>query len=87
VPSRVAFFVWTAALGRILTLDNQRTRQVIVMDCCCMCKKSREFIDHLLLHSKVARNLWASVFRLFWDKVGNALMGGEFIGELERPVW
>jgi hypothetical protein len=31
-PPRVAFFVWTAALGKILTLDNLRKRQVIVMN-------------------------------------------------------
>ena len=26
VPPQVAFFVWTAALGRILTIDNLRTQ-------------------------------------------------------------
>jgi hypothetical protein len=30
-PPRVAFFVWTAALGRILTTDNLRRRRVIVL--------------------------------------------------------
>jgi hypothetical protein len=24
VPPRVAFFVWTAAMGRVLTIDNLR---------------------------------------------------------------
>uniref|UniRef100_A0A2N9FAP7 Reverse transcriptase zinc-binding domain-containing protein n=1 Tax=Fagus sylvatica TaxID=28930 RepID=A0A2N9FAP7_FAGSY len=33
-PPRVAFFVWTAALGSILTTDNLRRRQVIVLDYC-----------------------------------------------------
>jgi hypothetical protein len=36
-----------------------------VIDWCCMCKKSRKSIDHLLLHYEVARDLWVSVFRLF----------------------
>jgi hypothetical protein len=33
-PPRVAFFVWTAALGSILTTDNLRRRHVIVLDYC-----------------------------------------------------
>jgi hypothetical protein len=36
-----------------------------MMEWCCMCKKSKESIDHLLHHCKVARDLWVSVFRLF----------------------
>jgi len=39
-PTRVAFFVWSAALGNILTHDNLRKRNVIVMEWCCLCKKS-----------------------------------------------
>ena len=31
---RVAFFVWAAVMGRILTIDNLR---VLVVDWCCMC--------------------------------------------------
>jgi hypothetical protein len=29
-----------------------------------MCKKSRDFIDHLLLHYEVARDLWSLLFKL-----------------------
>jgi len=65
VPSRVAFFEWTAALGKILILNNLRKRNVIVMDWCCICKKSGESTDHLLLHYEVARDLWSSLFHLF----------------------
>jgi hypothetical protein len=32
VPNRVAFFTWTAALGKILTIDNLRRRKVIILD-------------------------------------------------------
>jgi len=64
-PSRVVFFMWTEILGNILTMDNLRKRTGIVVDWCCMCMKSRKFIDHLLLHCEVARDLWNSLFKLF----------------------
>jgi hypothetical protein len=57
VPLRVAFFAWSAALGKILTMDNLRKQNLIVVDWCCMCKKSGKTIDHLLLHCEVARAL------------------------------
>ena len=56
--SLIVFFVWSASLGKILTLDNLRRRQVIMVNRCCLCKLEGEFVDHLLLHSKVARTFW-----------------------------
>jgi hypothetical protein len=64
-PLKVVFFVWTMTLGKILTLDNLRKRNVIVVDWCYMYKKSGESIDHLILHCKIARELWNSLFHLF----------------------
>jgi hypothetical protein len=32
--------VWTAAHGKILTLDNLRRKRVIVVEWCCMCRRS-----------------------------------------------
>jgi hypothetical protein len=49
----VFFFAWSAALGKILTLDYLRKRRVIVINRCYMCKKTRESLDHLL-HYDVA---------------------------------
>jgi hypothetical protein len=51
-----------APLGRILTLDNLRKMNVIVVDWSYMCKMSGESID--LLHCEVARELWVSIFCL-----------------------
>uniref|UniRef100_A0A2N9GTW6 Reverse transcriptase domain-containing protein n=1 Tax=Fagus sylvatica TaxID=28930 RepID=A0A2N9GTW6_FAGSY len=65
VPLRVAFFTWTAALGKILTTDNLRKRRVIILDWCCMCKSSGESTNHLLLHCPVAWELWSMVCILF----------------------
>jgi hypothetical protein len=53
-PTRVAFFVWTAVLGKILTLDNLRKKNIIVTEWCCMCKHSGKSSNHLLLHCEVA---------------------------------
>jgi len=50
-----------------------------------MCKKSKENIDHLLLHYEVARHLWVSIFHLF-GIVGHAPRGGGVVGLLERLV-
>jgi hypothetical protein len=65
VPSRVAFFGWIAALGKILTHDNLRKMSIVVVEWCCMCKKNGESVDHLLLHCEVAARLWNYVFTLF----------------------
>ena len=65
VPPRVAFFVWTSALGKILTMDNLRKRRVMIQDWCCMCKSSGESLNHLLLHCPVAWELWSMVLILF----------------------
>jgi len=64
-PKRVAFFVWTAALGKILTHDNLHRRGVVVVEWCVMCKKHGESVDHLLLHCDVARVVWSSFYSLF----------------------
>lgn len=63
--SRVIFFVQSAALSKILTLDNLRRRHVIVMDRCCMCKSSGEFVDYLLLHCNMVSTIWSTFFNRF----------------------
>ena len=65
VPSRVAFFLCTAALVQILAVDNMRKRHVLVINWCCMCKRSAKMVDHLVLHCSSARELWSMVFSLF----------------------
>ena len=65
VPPRVAFFSWSASLGKVLTTNNLRKRRVIVLDWCYMCKRCAESVDHLLLHCSIAWELWSLVFCLF----------------------
>ena len=38
----VAFFAWSATLGRILTINNLKKCRIIVIEWCCMCKKNRD---------------------------------------------
>jgi hypothetical protein len=59
---RLFFFAWSAALGKILTLDNLKKRQVIMVDRCCICERRGESVDHLLLHCDVASVFWSALF-------------------------
>lgn len=65
VPTKVAFFAWTSALGKILTIDNLCHRNIIIVDWCCMSKQHGESVDHLLLHCIMPSGLWSLVFCLF----------------------
>ena len=65
ISSRVAFFVWTTALGKCLTIDNLRKRKVCILDWCYLCKCNSETVDHLFLHCPIALELWDTIFGLF----------------------
>ena len=67
IPSRVAFLVWTAALGKCLTIDNLRKRKVWILDWCYMCKCNGELVDRLFLHCLVAMDLWAISFWVYLE--------------------
>ena len=76
VPRRIAFFVWTAAWGNILTCDNLRRRGVVMVGWCCLCRGNDETVAHLLLHCPMAREVWSYIFRLFgvdWVMSGSVL--------------
>ena len=49
----------------ILEVKERGKRNIVVVECRYMCKKSGEFVDHLLLHGKVAGKLWNYIFTLF----------------------
>jgi hypothetical protein len=91
----VAFFVWSAALGKIPTLDNLRKRHIIVVDWCCLCKKSGETIDYFLLHFEITSVLCNSIFDLFgleqampWGVVDLfACWRGQFGSLQSVPMW
>jgi hypothetical protein len=86
-PSRAALFAWSAALGKILTLDNLRKRHVIVINICYMCKKTVESMNHLFFHYDVIFVLWSTLFNRFgisWvmlRRVIDLLVGGPLEGQ------
>jgi hypothetical protein len=56
-------------LGKVLTIDNLRKQHVIVVNCCCLCKRCGESVNHLFLHCEIACALWSAIFscgRLTW---------------------
>ena len=65
VPKRVAFFMWTAVHGQIITLDNLMLRGRPLVNCCCLCCCNAEFVDHLLLFCLIAHSLWMYMLWLF----------------------
>jgi len=76
VPLRVVFFMWTAALRRILIVDNLCKRHILIIDWCCLYKCSGESIDHLLLQCSIATNIWSFAFtwfRLAWVMLKSVL--------------
>jgi hypothetical protein len=74
--ARVSFFIWVAALGKILTAENLRKRHIILVSWCCLCKMDGEIVDHLLLHCPFSREVWDMIFALFgvhWVMPGKIL--------------
>jgi hypothetical protein len=93
-PPRVAFFIWTAAWGRILTCDNLMRRGYTIAGWCCMCRCDGETVDHLLLHCSAAQKLWNFVFvsfRVHWvlpRQVVDLLFGWyNWFGKHHSHIW
>ena len=64
-PQRVSFFVWTAAREKTLTCENLIKIGFSMVSRCCMCRCTRETVDHLLIHCSMAFELLSFIFRMF----------------------
>jgi zinc-binding in reverse transcriptase len=60
VPDRVRIFIWLVQHNSILTQENLSKRGWPHLDIRIMCKRTIvETTDHLLLHRRLARAIWA----------------------------
>ena len=94
IPMRVAFFVWTAVHGQILTLDNLMFKGRILVNRCCMCHRNEETVDHLLLHCSVAHSLWVYMLKIFgihWVTPGSVeslvYCWSFWLGKFNSDIW
>lgn len=65
LSSKIAFFVWTMALGCITNIDNLIQHSHILVNWCYMCCKNVELVNHLLIHCSIASQLWFLIVGLF----------------------
>lgn len=65
VPSKVIFFLWTAALGHNLTIDDLVCRGHVLVNRYCMFCVDAGTVDHLFLHCSLASRLWRLACSLF----------------------
>ena len=95
VPSKVAFFVWEAAWGKVLTLDKLQRRGWQLPNRCYLCGCAEESIHHILLHCLVVRPLWEIILSLvgiswvFPKEVKDVLLSwkGSYVGKKGRKIW
>ena len=61
----VSFFLWTAAWGGILMINNMVKKGWPLVNWCCLCHCKGETVDHLLIHCELSHVLWSEVFLVF----------------------
>ena len=95
MPPKVAFFVWEASWGKVLTQEQLQRRGFSLANRCFLCLSEEETVDHLLLHCVKTRVLWNLLFSLFgisWTlscTVKTTLLGwnGGFVGKRRKKAW
>ena len=65
VPPRVLVFCWIARRNSILTIDNLRRRNIILVNGCLMCLKDEETVHHHLIHCSFAHRVWSVILMMF----------------------
>ena len=95
VPPKIGVFVWEAAWGKVLTLDQLKRRGMSFANKCFMCEEEEETIDHLLIHCNFAKMLWnlfLSIVGISWvfpHSVLHTLLSwqGAAVGKKRRKIW
>ncbi|WMV24696.1 hypothetical protein MTR67_018081 [Solanum verrucosum] len=57
-PLKVACFSWLLAKEVVLTHENLRKRNIILVMHCCLCGEAAETVGHLFLHCRITDQLW-----------------------------
>ncbi|RVX13511.1 putative ribonuclease H protein [Vitis vinifera] len=57
VPTKLAFFVWEVAWGKVLNLDRLQKRRWQLPNRCFLCGSEEENVNHLLIYCTVAKVL------------------------------
>ena len=57
-PLEVACFSWMLAKEAVLTHENLRKRNIILVTHCCLCGEAAETVGHLFLHCRITDQLW-----------------------------
>jgi hypothetical protein len=70
---RATFFVLSAVLGKILTVDNLRKRERIIDGWCCLCKSSENQWTNHYPHSSCLGAMGLAIFT-FWGAMGDAMV-------------
>ena len=57
IPPKIGLIACEASWGKVLTLDQLKSRGRALANRCFLCEDDKETIDHLLVHCKKARML------------------------------
>ncbi|RVW75874.1 Transposon TX1 uncharacterized 149 kDa protein [Vitis vinifera] len=95
VPTKVSFFAWEAAWGKILTLDKLQRRGWQLPNRCYLCGCEEENANHILLHCTVVKTIWEITLVIFgvqWvfpESVIEVLHSwrGSFVGKKRKKIW
>lgn len=52
------FFTWTAALGKILNVNNLRKQNIVIIDWCCIYRNTEQTVQYFPLHCLVGRDFF-----------------------------
>lgn len=54
-------FGWLVLRGCILSMDNLRRRNMIIINACPLCLSGEESVDHVLMNCLMAHQVWTSI--------------------------
>lgn len=53
--------LWLVLRGSILSMDNLRRRNMIIINACPLCLSGEESVDHVLMNCLMAHQVWTSI--------------------------